>query len=159
MWLKFFKAWIKKTLCSCISHKSSSGRTAQPNRNQNTQYTFHALYWYVLLFIFSSFTLYVRLPLRYIRRNRYLFWGKFPSSIASSFFYRTYDARNHLDLTKFPTFLRVDTRHRLCSYPPFVIRILMRIARAVNIALGNLPLFWILSGLPGCLLTSLFSAF
>ena len=34
LWFKFFKAWIKKTLCSCISHKSSSGCTAQPNHNQ-----------------------------------------------------------------------------------------------------------------------------
>ena len=67
------KALIKKKLCSCISHKNSSGRTAQPNHNQNAQYTFHAHYWYVLLFIFSSFTLYVRLRLRYTRRYRCLF--------------------------------------------------------------------------------------
>ena len=86
VWLKFFNAIIKKTLCSCISHKNSSGRTAQPNHNQNAQFTFSAHDWYVLLFVSSSLTLYVRLRLRYTRRNRCLFWGKFPSSIASSFY-------------------------------------------------------------------------
>ena len=116
-------------------------------KNTQTTNTFRALdYWYarsvVLIFSALTFCAFAHGCAVYQKKSC-LFWGKkFPLvSIASSFLYRTCDARSHLALTKFPTFSRDEARRSRCYSPSFVIRILMRIARAVNRASGNLLLF------------------
>ena len=87
-------------------------------KNTQTTNTFRALdYWYarsvVLIFSALTFCAFAHGCAVYQKKS---FLGEEISapSIASSFLYRTCDARSHLALTKFPTFSRDEARRSRC---------------------------------------------